>query len=539
MGFADSFRELDLLEQAVALQDLQTGPPAEVLPELLPLYLKPLGDTAADTMVRNALRTMYLQAPEQVAAGLTHENQSVRAMCLDLAGELQLTDVVPNLLQKAEDHAGDPDIFSSTVTALSRIADRTSLPFFRHNVTHEDPLIAALCIKTLGKLDDAESLSTFAAIIEENEQDDRYHTCEIITWTAIEALGTLQSPNALPILSGFIHHRNPTARRIVLETLVNSGKDAITHVAPLLRSEDKDSCIMAANVLRDIGHADASEPLAAALDQGTAHPNISFAIYEALGHTPGLKSLVALTDFLPRESEPTCLLAIIQALDMQASPSVSARLEEILIDRMAARDPQAKRIFEAIINAKAANLFSFLYPDEILARIIVNLLIRSNDTESLDVFIQELKKMDSPRAVRDIARLSPLAVVEDNSRMRMLAIDDSTAMRNFYRTQAGPLGLSVTLAKHGQEALDIVEMSPNIFDIIVVDMNMPVMDGVEFTSKLRAIESYTATPVLMATTEAGRSQAQLARQSGVTSFLPKPFTPEIFQHRLQKLLTKT
>lgn len=542
MGFAETFRGLDLLEQAVALQELQTRPVSESIPELLPLYIDPTGDAAADTMLRNTLRALYLTAPDQVIAGLSSTTDAVRSLCLDLAGEMQLTEAIPALLNQATEYGDDLDALLAILTAVSRINDSTTLPLFRHYLQHPDPFISALCIQTLGAAQDNESLAALVDIIADNESEDKYDTCEIATWKGIEALGAMGTPSALASLGRFMHHRNPMARRTILETLTRCGAPAIPHIISGLNSEDSDTRIMTANVLRDIGHADAADPLIDTLEKGIGHPNVAFAVYEALGHTPGLKSLLALTEFLPKEREPSCLLAIVQALELQATTALGSRIAEIIADLMAAKDTQAQRILEAVISAKAARLFTFLYTDEMLGRLMLGLVTRSHDAECKTIFAHELEKMDTPRSAADLALLKPSLEADKHTagdiRQKVLAIDDSAAMRNFYRSHANTINIAVTLAEHGKEALDIIEEATEPFDLIIVDMNMPVMDGIEFTTKIRATEQYARTPVLMATTESGRSQAQLARQSGVTSFLPKPFTAEMLQNRLTKLLDR-
>ncbi len=542
MSFADSFRSLDFLEQAQALQELQAKPADEAIAELLPLFTTPIGDTAADSMVRSSLRAMLQQDDALIIDGLGSKEQAYAALCLEMAGSRKLAAAVPALQEKALT-ATDPEALQSTLAILGSIGTPETLPLLRHHAGHEDAVVAALCIQYLGSLGDEQSIGTLASIIRTNNAEDRYNVCEITTWKAIEALGdigTKGSADALRSLIEFIHHNNPAARRIVQETLVRCGEISIPMLAPALLDPDIDSRIMAANALRDINHKAAADPLIKALEHGAAvDANVGFAIYEALGQTPGVKSLVALTDALPKEAEPSTLMAVVQALEALATPMLGKRMGEIVTDRMSAHDPQAQRILQAVIAAHAIQLFLFLYTDPVIGRLLMGLLFKCDDPKTMAIFLNALGNATGPHVDADMKALQAAVPADAADRPKLLAIDDSTAMRSFYRTHGAAIGFDVTLAEHGREALDIVEGQQDAFDVVVVDMNMPVMDGIQFTEKLRAMPAYAKTPVIMATTESGRSQATLARQCGVSSFLPKPFTPEMLQNKLGKILERS
>jgi CheY-like chemotaxis protein len=105
----------------------------------------------------------------------------------------------------------------------------------------------------------------------------------------------------------------------------------------------------------------------------------------------------------------------------------------------------------------------------------------------------------------------------------------------FYRGIGTSLGLDVTTATNGREALDLVEAGET-FEAVVTDLNMPVMDGLELTRRLRANFFTSATPVLMATTESEASQRNLALQAGVSGFLNKPLRPEVLAEALGRIL---
>jgi two-component system chemotaxis response regulator CheY len=121
--------------------------------------------------------------------------------------------------------------------------------------------------------------------------------------------------------------------------------------------------------------------------------------------------------------------------------------------------------------------------------------------------------------------------VKDGKGKRMpinvLLVDDSDVIREMIlktmRLARVPLGETYQ-AGNGQEALDTLERE--WVDIALVDINMPVMDGKELISRLRASERFADLPIVVVTTEGAEISIERLRELGVTAFLRKPFTPE-------------
>jgi two-component system chemotaxis response regulator CheY len=111
--------------------------------------------------------------------------------------------------------------------------------------------------------------------------------------------------------------------------------------------------------------------------------------------------------------------------------------------------------------------------------------------------------------------------------VRALIVDDSSVMRKIVARslrQAG-IDLSQTLeAGNGAEALGLLR--ENQVDLILCDINMPVMDGLEFIKQLSTIEKAKGVPVIMVTTEGSESHVVQALSSGARGYLRKPFTAE-------------
>jgi len=100
--------------------------------------------------------------------------------------------------------------------------------------------------------------------------------------------------------------------------------------------------------------------------------------------------------------------------------------------------------------------------------------------------------------------------------------------------QAGLNGLVVLEASSGAEALEALKRAP--VDLILSDINMPVMDGLEFLRQTRAQKLATGVPVVMITTESSEEHVKQAIQAGARAYLRKPFTADQVKERVIPLV---
>jgi two-component system, chemotaxis family, chemotaxis protein CheY len=122
--------------------------------------------------------------------------------------------------------------------------------------------------------------------------------------------------------------------------------------------------------------------------------------------------------------------------------------------------------------------------------------------------------------------------------VRALIIDDSSVMRKIVERclrQAGVELSEVKEANNGTDALDIVAKNP--VDLILCDINMPVMDGIEFVRRLKHIESVRDVPVVIISSEGGEAHVLQALSASARGYIRKPFTPEQVKEQVVPLLT--
>jgi len=110
--------------------------------------------------------------------------------------------------------------------------------------------------------------------------------------------------------------------------------------------------------------------------------------------------------------------------------------------------------------------------------------------------------------------------------MKVIVADDSRVMRNIIDRAIKPIGLETIHAGNGQEVLDSLEIHGQDISLILLDWNMPVMNGLEVLESMQGNNLYQNIPVLMVSTESEKEKMDKAIEAGAKGYLSKPFTSE-------------
>lgn len=118
----------------------------------------------------------------------------------------------------------------------------------------------------------------------------------------------------------------------------------------------------------------------------------------------------------------------------------------------------------------------------------------------------------------------------------ILTVDDSASIRAAIKIALSGEGYAVTEAANGAEGLD--KASAGGFDLIITDLNMPVMDGLDMIRALRQRPAGAGVPILFLTTESDADVKAQAKAAGATGWLTKPFEPDQLVRVVAKVLAK-
>jgi len=117
---------------------------------------------------------------------------------------------------------------------------------------------------------------------------------------------------------------------------------------------------------------------------------------------------------------------------------------------------------------------------------------------------------------------------------KILSVDDSPSVRKLVEFTLKSKGFQVASAQDGVAALEI--MANEKFDAIVLDINMPRMNGLEFLEKVKSNDVYASIPVIMLTTEGQEEDQDKAMDLGAIAYIVKPFKPTLLLRIVDKTL---
>jgi two-component system chemotaxis response regulator CheY len=117
---------------------------------------------------------------------------------------------------------------------------------------------------------------------------------------------------------------------------------------------------------------------------------------------------------------------------------------------------------------------------------------------------------------------------------RFLIVDDSASIRQLVSFALNDAGYEVLAANNGEEAVG--RLSEGTFDMVITDLNMPQMDGIELIRNIRSMDSCRFVPIIMLTTEAQEDKKRQGKEAGASGWIVKPFSAEQLQNVVRKFL---
>ena len=117
---------------------------------------------------------------------------------------------------------------------------------------------------------------------------------------------------------------------------------------------------------------------------------------------------------------------------------------------------------------------------------------------------------------------------------KVLVVDDSNSIRDMVSFTLKGAGYETDEAANGQEGL--AKASGGNFDLVITDVNMPIMDGITLCQEMRKLPSYKFTPILMLTTESSTDMKMKGKEAGATGWLVKPFNPDKLLSTIKRVI---
>jgi two-component system chemotaxis response regulator CheY len=233
-------------------------------------------------------------------------------------------------------------------------------------------------------------------------------------------------------------------------------------------------------------------------------------------------------------TENGCILKLPASLDLAVAQNLLAVLKTKTADSrkvwLDASDVEALALpcVQVILAAiKLPGAVSVVKPSESFVRAFTDLGLVW-DHQPAELPANDAVGSEPPQATPDSGQASEVAVNK-----RILTIDDSRTMRDMLMLTLSTQGFDVLQAVDGQDGINV--LAKETVDVVITDINMPVMDGYEVIQHLRKNRDYDSTPILVLTTESDKEKKERARGLGATGFIVKPFNPVSLVEAIRKV----
>jgi len=505
--------EVDIKTRNRMIYELSRGKVDFVVPLLTYLLAKQPEVAEGMPIIRETLLSSLLAYPETLPTFLTSNAVEHKSELIRLAGELQYADATPAMLQLAATTDDDAMILL-IVETLGQLGDPDAINMLTDYLYSANRELIMAAVHSLGQLGTPTAMHRLA---------ERMGTDNEIDFMILSIFAEVQDQISLEKLSDTLRSSHAHMRSYAKKELVNIGPKAVPLLIENLNNHDPDLLIHTLNVLGDIGDESAISPIRKLLDTVPRSANVRFAAYEALALLPLKKGAYTLTAGLTDGEDHVCIAAA-RAIDRNFSSILAAGIKNLL------RGPEeeARHIAKIIVNAQVDQVFLSLADDEMFQELALVYLPHTH--KDIREHYSRLLTKEGKKAFA--ARFEGRE--EQITRPKVVAVDDSRMILNIYKATLHELGYEPVLFEFPASALEWLAGEKPL--MVLTDLNMPDITGVQLTEKIRQLYSVDQLPVIMVTTQNEATDNEAARTAGVSDILQKPFNAKSLGAAMDRLL---
>jgi CheY-like chemotaxis protein len=483
----------------------------------VPLFIYLLADQleVADEMsiIRETLLSILLAYPEKLVDFLSSTKITDKTELIKVVGELRFdeaTDVLLALITSSENEAEILLIIESLGLIGNPLAINTLTDYLY--AANRELIIAA--VQSLGQVATPTAMHRLA---------ERMGTDNEIDYLVLSIFSEVQDQISLEKLNDTIRSHYAHMRTFAKSELVKIGPKAVPVLIENLLRDEPDFLIHTLNVLGDIGDESAVMPIRKLLTNEPKSANVRFAAYEALALLPLKKGAYTLTAGLTDPEDHVCVAAA-RAIDKNFSSILGAGIKNLL------RGPEneARHIAKIIVNAQVDNIFASLADDELFEELALIYLPHTHK-DIRNNYYSLLKQAGKNDFAKKIT-----GEEEQGTKPKVVAVDDSRMILNIYKATLHELGYDPVLFEFPASALKWLETEKPL--MVLTDLNMPDITGIQLTERIRDKYSAKLLPVIMVTTQNESKDNEAAHLAGVNTILQKPFNAKSLGAAMDKIL---
>lgn len=508
--------EMDKNVQKLAFLCLSRAKESFAVPMIVSLLAAHPEFKAQYPALKEVVYSKVFTDPQILTTLLLRETQfSNRIVLTEIAGEMRLEEAMPALLELINSEQ-DERLLKSAIDAMGMIGDVAATSAISEYLYSNNVELTIAAIYALGQL----ATPTAIQRLSEKLGADRDLDTMIL-----DVFYNSQVPEALEKLNETLSAHWAHTRNAGKQLIVKIGAKAVPELLKNLRYDDPDLLIHTLNVLGDIGDESAIPAIRKLLFKAPRDANVRFAAYEALGRLPVAKGAVTLATGL-NDSVENVRAAAASAINHNYNPVLAAGLKNMIRDE----GPESNQICKTIITAQCDNIFLDLIQEDSFVAMAVDYLVHHAHPELKSYHIRLLME-NGQKSLADKLESTAARAPGKAAGVRIFAVDDSKMILNIYRSTLHDLGYETKLFEFPADAIKAVhEEKPTV---ILTDLNMPAISGIDLTREVRKKYDKGRLPIIMVTTQNESNDNEAALAAGVNGILYKPFTSEILAKALQ------
>lgn len=510
----DHIGSVDKKSQNRLLYELSRGDMTFTVPLLNHLLTAHQDLAAGLPIIRETLISHLIAYPEVLIKSLADPDIADKTVMIETAGELKLEEATPGLIALLAESKENATI-KLIIDNLGLIADPESINTLTDYLYAADRELIIAAIHALGQVGTNTAMHRLA---------ERMGTDNELDLIILGIFADVQDQVSLEKLNDTLRSHYAHMRIYAKDELVRIGVKAVPVLIENLKEADSDLLIHTLNVLGEIGDESAIMPIRTLLNTVPRNANVRFAAYESLALLPLRKGAYTLAAGLNDGEDHVCTAAA-RAIDRNFNEILAAGVKNMIRPQT----DESRHIVKIIVNAQVDNIFlSLAHEDYFQELALVYLPHAHRDIKSH--YFTLLKQ----EGLNDFAARISGDERESGARTKICAVDDSRMILNIYKATLHELGFDPVLFEFPAGALEwLAKEKPAL---VLTDLNMPEISGIELTKKIRTLYAADALPVIMVTTQSDVQDHEAATEAGVNNILIKPFNAESLRAAMGKFI---
>jgi CheY-like chemotaxis protein/HEAT repeat protein len=455
--------------------------------------------------LKETLFSKLIDNPDILLDLLTKTKETpIRMFLAEAAGEIRFKQAIPVLLKILTEEKDD-NIIESAISALGMIGDPSAVNLVSEYLYSNTREIVVAAINALGVIATPSAIQKLAGRLGKDSALDKM---------IIDIVAKTQSPEVLEMFNQMLKSQHPQLQAAVKKKLGGIGVMSIRILIKNLFLDNSHLVIHSLNVLGDIGDPQATPAIRKLIHNHPENPNIRFAVYETLGRLPLDKGMYTLAAGLD-DPEDNVRNAAAKAIDRHYNAALAGGIRNLI----RSGDSEALKIITAVIDSQCDIIFSDLLEEDYFKGPAIDYLIETAHPDVRYYFARILEK----EGYDDLAgKVMPKKPAKEKSTLKVYAVDNSKMILNIYRTVLYNLGCESRLFEFPAKALEWVQKEKP--DVILTDLIMPDISGIDFAIGVRRWYSSSELPIIMVTTQNETRAGRTAYSAGIDDIIHKPFT---------------